>query len=251
MDGFTYNNIFETKGVEYLAIIAFFLILVPFWILLNRQVKISKQIQKALGILNSNVLKVPQGLFFSRLHTWTHLEKSGVAKVGMDDLLLHITGEVSFNKIKEPGDKVGKGDLMAEINHKGKLLKIYSPISGEIIQANPMLTEHPEILNEDPYLKGWMYKVKPTSWIADTNSYFLAEEASDWSRQELERFKDFLSSSMGKYSPDNANVILQDGGEICDQPLSELPNEVWQDFQKDFLSSKTLCNNANCFRNRE
>ncbi len=236
MDGFTYNNIFETKGIEYLAIIAFFLILVPFWVLLNRQVKISKQIEKALGILTTSVLKVPQGLFFSRLHTWTHLEKSGVAKVGMDDLLLHITGEVSFNKLREPGERVGKGDLMAEINHKGKILKIYSPISGEVIEANPLLSERPEILNEDPYLKGWMYKVKPTSWMADTNSYYLAEEASDWSRQELERFKDFLSSSMGKYSPDNANVILQDGGEICDQPLSELPKEVWQDFQKDFLS---------------
>ena len=251
MDGFTYNNIFETKGVEYLAIIAFFLLLVPFWILLNRQVKISKQIEKALGILTSSALKVPQGLFFSRLHTWTHLERSGVAKVGMDDLLLHITGEVSFNKLREPGERVGKGDLMAEINHKGKILKIYSPISGEVIQANPILLEHPEVLNEDPYQKGWMYKVKPTSWIADTNSYFLAEEASDWSRQELERFKDFLSGSMGKYSPDNANVILQDGGEICDQPLSELPEEVWKEFQKDFLSSKTLCNNANCFRNLE
>jgi glycine cleavage system H protein len=251
MDGFTYNNIFETKGVEYLAIIAFFLLLVPFWVLLNRQVKISKQIEKALGILTSSALKVPQGLFFSRLHTWTHLERSGVAKVGMDDLLLHITGEVRFNKLREPGEKVGKGDLMAEINHKGKILKIYSPISGEVIQANPILMEHPEVLNEDPYQKGWMYKVKPTSWIADTNSYFLAEEASDWSRQELERFKDFLSSSMGKYSHDNANLILQDGGEICDQPLSELPEEVWQDFQKDFLSSKTLCKNANCFRNLE
>ena len=251
MDGFTYNNIFETKGIEYLAIIAFFLILVPFWVLLNRQVKISKQIEKALGILTSGALKVPQGLFFSRLHTWTHLEKSGVAKVGMDDLLLHITGEVSFNKLREPGEKVSKGDLMAEINHKGKILKIYSPISGEVIEANPLLSERPEILNDDPYLKGWMYKIKPTSWMADTNSYFLAQEASDWSRQELERFKDFLSSSMGKYSPDNANVILQDGGEICDQPLSELPDEVWQDFQKDFLSSKSLCHNANCFRNRE
>ena len=251
MDGFTYSNIFETKGVEYLAIIAFFLLLVPFWILLNRQVKISKQIEKALGILTSSALKVPQGLFFSRLHTWTHLERSGVAKVGMDDLLLHITGEVSFNKLREPGEKVGKGDLMAEINHKGKILKIYSPISGEVIQANPILLEHPEVLNEDPYQKGWMYKVKPTSWIADTNSYFLAEEASDWSRQELERFKDFLAGSMDKYSPDNANVILQDGGEICDQPLSELPEEVWKEFQKDFLSSKTQCNNANCFRNLE
>ena len=251
MDGFTYNNIFETKGIEYLAIIAFFLILVPFWILLNRQVKISRQIQKALGILTASALKVPQGLFFSRLHTWTHLERSGVAKVGIDDLLLHITGEVSFHKIKNSSEKVSKGELLAEINHKGKILRIYSPISGEVLEANSILTNHPELLNEDPYTKGWMYKVKPTSWVADTSSYFLAEEATDWSKLELERFKDFLAGSARKYSPESANVILQDGGELCDQPLSEMPTEVWQDFQKDFLSSKTLCNNPNCFRNVE
>jgi glycine cleavage system H protein len=251
MDAFSYNNIFETKGIEYLAIIAFFIILIPFWILLNRQVKIKKQIQKSLGTLTANSLKVPQGLFFSRFHTWTHLEKSGVAKVGLDDLLLHITGEVKFNHLIKSGEKVKKGDLLAEIDHKGKLLKIFSPISGEIVEANSVLANSPELLNEDPYVKGWIYKVKPFAWVADTNSYYLAEDATDWSIQELERFKDFLATSIGKYSPMPSNVILQDGGELVDQPLSELPNEVWQDFQQDFLSKKVLCRKKNCFRNRE
>lgn len=251
MDAFTYNNIFETKGIEYLAIIAFFIILIPFWILLNRQVKIKKQIQKSVGTLTANSLKVPQGLFFSRLHTWTHLENSGVAKVGLDDLLLHITGEVKFNQRIKSGERVKKGDLLAEIDHKGKLLKIYSPISGEIVEANSVLGNSPELLNEDPYVKGWIYKVKPSSWVADTNSYYLAEDATTWAVQELERFKDFLAASVGKYSPMPSNVILQDGGELVDQPLSELPDEIWKDFQEDFLSKKVLCKKKNCFRNME
>lgn len=46
MDGFSYHNIFETKGLEYLAIVVFFAILIPFWMILNKQVKISKEIQK-------------------------------------------------------------------------------------------------------------------------------------------------------------------------------------------------------------
>ena len=251
MDAFTYNNIFETKGIEYLAIIAFFVILIPFWILLNRQVKIQKQIQKSSGTLTTNSLKVPQGLFFSRYHTWTHLEKSGIAKVGLDDLILHITGEVKFNKLKKSGERVKKGDLLAEIDQKGKLLKVYSPISGEIVEANSVLAHSPELLNEDPYLKGWMYKVKPISWVADTNSYYLAEDATTWAMQELDRFKDFLAASAGKYTPTSSNVVLQDGGELIDQPLSELPNEVWQDFQQDFLSKKVLCRKSNCFRRLE
>jgi glycine cleavage system H protein len=251
MDGFTYKNIFETKGIEYLVTVIFFLILIPFWLILNRQVKSKKQTQKSLGNLTANSLKIPQGLFFSRFHTWTHLEKSGIAKVGLDDLLLHITGEVKFNQYAKPGEKVRKGDLLAEIDQKGKLLKIYSPISGEIVEGNMVLANSPELLNEDPYVKGWMYKVKPYSWVADTNSYYLAEEATTWATQELDRFKDFLSMSIGKYSPEPSNLILQDGGELRDQPLSELPDEVWQDLQKDFLSKKVICRNIKCYKKTE
>lgn len=251
MDPFTYNNIFDTKGIEYLVIITFFVILIPFWMLLNRQAKNRKQLEKSLEILTATTLKVPQGIFFSRYHTWTHLEKSGVAKVGLDDLLVHLTGEVQFSNLKKTGEKVKKGELLAEINQNGKLLKIFSPISGEIIEANAMLASSPNLLNKDPYEKGWMYKVKPISWVPDTNSYYLADDATTWATQELERFKDFLAQSVGKYSPMPSNVVLQDGGELVDQPLSGLPNEVWQDFQKDFLNKRVLCRNRNCFRDQE
>jgi len=247
MEGFTYHNIFETKGFEYLAIAVFFVILIPFWMLLNKKVTIAKQIQKSLGILTANTLRIPQGLFYSRFHSWAHLERSGVAKVGLDDLLMHITGAVKFNPTKTSGEQITKGDLLAEIDHDGKLLKIYSPISGEIVGANTELVDSPELLNEDPYIKGWIYKIKPSSWVADTNAYFMAEDATKWSIQELERFKDFLSASIGKYSPQPSNLIMQDGGELRDQPLSELPVEVWQEFQQDFLEKKSLKGNKNCF----
>lgn len=238
MDGFTYNNIFETKGIEYLAIIAFFAILVPFWLLLNKQVKITRQIQKTLGVLTAKVLRIPQGLFYSSNHTWTFLEKSGIAKVGLDDLLLHITGEVKLFNLKKNGESIKKGEVFAEIEHQGKVLQICSPVSGEIINFNSALIENPGLLNDDPYEKGWMFKIKPLNWISDTNTYHLAEEATQWSANELERFKDFLSVTMPKYAPEPSNVILQDGGELRDHTLSELPAEVWEDFQKDFLNLK-------------
>jgi len=249
MDGFTYHNIFETKGIEYLAILAFFAILVPFWLLLNRRIK-TKQAQRSSGTLNINSLKIPQGLFFSKYHIWSHLGVSGIARVGLDDLLLHMIGEVKFTGIKEQGERIKKGELIAKINHKGKMLNLYSPISGEILEANPVLNSNPGLLNEDPYVKGWMYKIKPVSWTADTYSYYLAEDATLFSRQELDKFKEFLSSSLGKYSPGPTMQILQDGGELLDQPLSELPNEAWLDFQEDFLGKKTF-RNKNCKLSRD
>lgn len=236
MDQFTYTNIFATKGIEYLAIITFFAILVPFWMILNKKSTFTKKLQKALGVLTANALSIPQGLFYSKNHTWAHLEKSGIAKVGLDELLLHITGDVTLRNLKNPGDFVNKGDLLAEIDQKDKQLRIYSPVSGKIVHSNSSLSENPEMLMEDPYESGWIYKIKPSSWISDTKSCYLAEEATKWSQLELERFKDFLAESVKKHSPVPSMLVLQDGGELRDNILSEMPNEVWQDFQKSFLN---------------
>lgn len=236
MEGFTYNNIFETKGIEYLVIIAFFAIMIPFWLLLNRKVKLSRQIQKAPGIITANSLRIPQGVFFSKFHTWAHLGSNGEAKVGLDDLLLHFTGDVNFEHVKNPGDQIKKGEMLTVINHNGKNLRILSPISGEIKGTNTNLSENPGLIKDDPYRQGWIYTIKPIRWKAETNSYYLAEEATYWAKQELLRFKDFLSISVEKYLSEPGKIVLQDGGEIIDQPLAELPPEVWQDFQNKFLS---------------
>jgi glycine cleavage system H protein len=236
MEGFTYTNIFETKGIEYLVIISFFAIMVPFWLLLNRKVKISRQITNAPDILTANSLRIPQGVFFSKFHTWAHLLTNGDARVGIDDLLLHFTGDVNFQHVKNPGDNIRKGEVLAVINHNGKNLRILSPISGEIKRANSNLAENQDLLKDDLYRKGWIYTIKPTNWKAETNSYYLAEEATFWAKQELLRFKDFLSISVQKYIPQPSGVILQDGGELTDAPLAELPQEVWQDFQDKFLN---------------
>ena len=236
MEGFSRVDIFDTKGIEYIFVIGYLLILIVFWKISTIQVKVREQVQRVLGNLTANLLRIPQGIFYNRNHTWTHLEESGAARVGLDDLLQHITGEVQFIHLKTPGEIISKGDLLTELNQEGKHLRIVSPISGEILDTNSELTDSPELLNEDPYKKGWIYKIKPSNWIAETKTCYLAEEATSWSLDELQRFKDFLAVSMKKYSSGPSMVILQDGGELRDNTLSLLPMEVWQDFQQDFLN---------------
>jgi glycine cleavage system H protein len=240
MDGFSYFNIFETKGIEYLVIIAFLVLLIPFWIVLNRQARITKQVQQAIGVLSANILRIPQGLFYFKNHTWMHMEKTGIARIGLDDLLLHITGKVKFTTLKNPGETISKGDLLTEIDQDGKFLSVFSPVSGVITNTNLVLNENNGELIEDPYGKGWIYKIKPSNWIAETKTCYFAEEATEFSIQELNRFKDFLARTTGNSTPDNAMIIMQDGGEICDHSLSALREETWKDFQKEFLNADRL-----------
>jgi len=239
MDGFHYYNIFDTKGMEYIVIIAFLLLLIPFWLLLNRKEQVKRQIRAILGVLTPAVLKVPQGVFHSPHHTWTHLERSGKARIGLDDLLLHITGDVSVRYQQEEGAQVKRGDLLAEITQEGKTLPVFSPISGKVVRSNPELEADAALLSADPYGKGWMYKVIPANWKAEVSSYYLAGEANAWLEDEIRRYKDFLAMNMEGQRMSGAMPVLQDGGELMDHSLSAMPAEIWQAFQKDFLHPVT------------
>ena len=236
MEEFTRVDIYDTKGMEYLFVIGYLLILIVFWNI-ARNPQIIHQIRDKIRTLSASILRIPQGIFFSRNHTWAHLSESGEAKVGLDDFIQHVTGSVEFTSLKDPGEHISKGEVLTVIDQNGKNLKVFSPVSGKIIRTNSKINSNPEIVNNDPYSNGWIYKIKPDNWLADTKSYLLAEEATDWSTKELVRFKDFLAEGpMRKFSAEPSMVMLQDGGEIRENVLSELPGEVWEDFQKQFLN---------------
>ena len=234
MDAFSYHNIFDTKGIEYLVVIGFLLLIIPFWIVLNKPIKLKEKIG-SLGALLIDRLKIPRGVFFSKNHTWTYMKSSGDAKIGLDDLLLHITGPVEVRILMSPGQKIRKGELFANITRDGKQLGIKSPISGEIMSVNLSLVENPGILNNDPYGEGWFFEVRPEKWVEETSCCYLADAALEWTKREMARFRDFIALALQKYAPETAMVVLQEGGELSDHPLSEMPGEIWRDFQKSFM----------------
>jgi glycine cleavage system H protein len=237
MEGFSIVDIYETKGAEYLFVIGYLVILIIFWRLMRNPGRLLRQIKDAVSTLSAKILNIPQGIYFNKNHTWAHLGESGAARVGVDDFLQHVIGDLKLTGLREEGDSIKQGEILAEIQQNGKQLKVYSPISGQVLETNTLLTENPEMINEDPYHKGWLYQIKPSNWMKETKSCLLAEKATEWSENELTRFKDFLSmGAMRKYSSEPAMVMLQDGGEIRDHVMSELPEEVWEEFQEEFLN---------------
>jgi len=236
MDGFTYSNIFDTKGIEYLFIIAFLIMLIPFWIILNKESPVAKKVHQVIGALTANILRIPQGLFYAKNHTWLFLEKTGNARIGLDDFVIRLVGDINIMPLKIAGDKMKKGELIAEVNQDGKKLNIFSNISGEIVSENEAIQNDPDLLGKDPYNRGWIYAVKPSNWKAETQSCYLADEATKWLKLELDRLKDFLAVSLARHSSEPSLVALQEGGELRQNIFTELDGEVWKDFQESFLN---------------
>jgi glycine cleavage system H protein len=236
MDGFTYHNIFETKGQEYLVIIVFLLLLIPFWLFLFKREKLKSGMKRILAYLSFDNLRIPKGVFFGKNHTWAFMERNGSVSMGIDDFLIQTLGVERVDGILKEGTQLNKGDLLAEIGSNEKKLKIYSPISGTITETNREIIENPDIMSDDPYIDGWMVKVNPSNWTQDTQQLLLKDDSINWEKNEFSRFKDFIVRSVNKYSFEPDALILQDGGEIAGRTLEDLPIEIWTDFQKEFLN---------------
>ena len=131
---------------------------------------------------------------------------------------------------------VKRGDAIVRITQDDKELVIASPISGEIQHVHTSLRQYPGAISEDPYTS-WLYKIKPEKWSEETRRYYLAGEATEWLKTELTRFKDFMAETTNQ-SPGQAVLVLQEGGELMDNPLAEMNEEVWSEFQVKFLDTE-------------
>jgi len=180
---------------------------------------------------------VPKGLYFDKTHTWAFMKKNGLVKVGIDDFLQHVTGKITKVDLKNSGEMIKKGDLLLSIIRKGKLLNIYSPISGTISGINRNLVSNSSLLNSAPFDEGWVYEIEPTNWGLEIQYLSVAEKYKTALKHEFLRLKDFFASIGNAIDPEFANVVMQDGGALKDKPLAEFGPEVWEDFQTKFLDA--------------
>lgn len=238
MDPFTYTDIFDTKGIEYIIVIFFLLLIVPFWRWLVRPVKQEVPAEKAAPALSADLLKVPQGLFFNKNHTWSILEQSGAARIGVDDLLLHLTGGVDVGFLRREGERIRKGDPLFRLSRDGKSLVLGAPVSGTLERVNDQLSNQMKPLSEDPYTN-WLCKLNPENWQGETAGCHLADRASSWMKEELLRFKDFLSGALSAEKTGPATVVMQEGGELTAFPLAMLDENAWKQFQEKFLEDRS------------
>jgi len=189
---------------------------------------------------NENSVKIHNGLYFDRTHTWVFMEKNGIVKIGIDDFLQHVTGIFTRIKLKNPGERIKKNEPVLSLIQEGKQLNIYAPISGTIKEINELLITNPSLINSSPYSDGWIYMIEASNWSREIQFLKMAGSYRDWLKSEFALLKDFIASSVNTQSLGYAHVVYQDGGEIEDHILRDLGPEAWEDFQKKFIDTSAL-----------
>jgi glycine cleavage system H protein len=97
----------------------------------------------------------PQDLRFHKEHEWIRVEGQK-ATLGISNFAQDALGDVVFVDVPKVGTSLQAEDQLGEVESTKATSTIYTPVTGKILQVNTELQDHPELLNQDPYGKGWI-----------------------------------------------------------------------------------------------
>ena len=102
----------------------------------------------------------PQHLTYSKEHEWLTVVEDGVATVGITEFAATALGDVVYVQLPEVGDTVTAGDTCGELESTKSVSDLYSPASGEVVEANQAVVDDPSLVNSDPFAGGWLFKIR-------------------------------------------------------------------------------------------
>jgi glycine cleavage system H protein len=119
-------------------------------------------------------MNVPANLKYTKEHEWIRLEGE-IAYVGITDYAQSELGEIVFVEVETVGETLNEGEVFGTVEAVKTVSDLYLPVDGEILEFNEALESNPELVNDDPYGKGWMVKIG-VSEVAQLNTLLSASE---------------------------------------------------------------------------
>jgi glycine cleavage system H protein len=106
-------------------------------------------------------VEFPDDLRYTKEHEWARAEGDRV-RVGITDFAQDALGDVVYVDIPEVGAAVEANQPFGEVESTKSVSDVFSPLSGTIVERNPLLDDRPELVNEAPYGDGWLVVIEPT-----------------------------------------------------------------------------------------
>lgn len=119
-------------------------------------------------------MNIPSELKYTKDHEWVRIE-GNIATVGITDFAQGELGDIVFIDIDTVGEEFSTGDVFGSVEAVKTVSDLFLPVSGKISEINSDLEDQPELVNKDPYGKGWLIKLEIAE-NADHSELLSAEE---------------------------------------------------------------------------
>ena len=106
---------------------------------------------------------IPSDLRYTKSHEWVRRDQNGTVAIGISDHAQSALGDLVFVEVPDVGRAVSAGEACAVVESVKAASDVYSPVSGKVIAGNAALAAQPELLNQDPYGAGWLFRVQTSS----------------------------------------------------------------------------------------
>ena len=107
-------------------------------------------------------MNFPNNVKYTEEHEWIRVE-GDIAYVGISDYAQEQLGDIVFVDITTEGETLEKGEVFGTIEVVKTISDLFLPVAGEVLEQNEALADNPELVNQDPYGKGWLVKIKLTN----------------------------------------------------------------------------------------
>ena len=104
-------------------------------------------------------MNVPADLLYTKDHEWLRIEGE-FGYVGVTDFAQGELGDIVFLEIETEGETLNKEEVFGTIEAVKTVSDLFMPVGGEVLEVNPALSDSPDLVNKDPYGKGWMIKIR-------------------------------------------------------------------------------------------
>jgi glycine cleavage system H protein len=127
---------------------------------------------------------IPADLKYTKSHEWVRQGQNGAVEIGITDHAQSALGDLVFVEVPDVGRALRAGDACAVVESVKAASDVYSPVTGKVTASNASLASQPELLNQDPYGAGWLFRLETSESTAAAGlmsaaayASFLADEA--------------------------------------------------------------------------
>mgnify|MGYP001136447676 FL=1 len=132
--------------------------------------------------------ELPDDLYYHKQHMWVRVE-GDVAVVGVTDFTCKAAGEITYIELPDEEDEVEADELVGSVETGKWMGKLYAPVGGEILEVNEDAADEPADINEDPYDKGWLFKIRMSD-ASEVDNLMKGDAAVEWLEKEIETHLD-------------------------------------------------------------